>query len=60
MAKFQVEWSKDRVEVVEQSDCNTVEQFMNCRFGAGKKVTAKVSLVDTEAKAEKATKPTKK
>lgn len=45
MAKFKIEWSKDQVEVVEQSDCQTVEQFVNCRFGGGKKPAAKVTLV---------------
>ena len=45
MAKFQVEWSKDHVEIVEQSDCQTVEQFINCRFGGGKKPLVKVTLV---------------
>jgi len=60
MAKFQVEWSTDHVEIIEQSDCKTVEQFMNCRFGAGKEVSTKVTLVDAEAKVEKAVKSTKK
>ena len=60
MSKFQIEWSKDRVEVVEQSDCKTVAQFMNCRFGAGKKVSVKVTLVQAETNVEKAPKPSKK
>ena len=44
MAKFKIEWSKDKVEVVEQSDCQTVEQYVNTRFGTAKH-TAKVTLV---------------
>lgn len=46
MAKFQVEWDDGKVEVVEQSDCNTLEQYLNCRFGAGKEIPAKVVQLD--------------
>ena len=46
MAKFQVEWDDGKVEVVEQSDCSTLEQYLNCRFGAGKEVPAKVVQLD--------------
>jgi hypothetical protein len=46
MAKFQVEWDDGKVEVVEQSDCSTLEQYLNCRFGAGKEIPAKVVQLD--------------
>ena len=46
MAKFQVEWDDGKVEVVEQSDCNTLDQYLNCRFGAGKEIPAKVVQLD--------------
>ena len=46
MAKFQVEWDDGKVEVVEQSDCFTLEQYLNCRFGAGKEIPAKVVQLD--------------
>ena len=46
MAKFQVEWDDGKVEVVEQSDCHTLEQYLNCRFGAGKEIPAKVVQLD--------------
>lgn len=47
MAKFQVEWDDGKVEVVEQSDCHTLEQYLNCRFGAGKEIPAKVVQLDS-------------
>ena len=50
MAIFVIEWPGGREEVVEQSDCKTVEQFVNCRFGSAK-TKAKVRLAD-EVKAE--------
>ena len=59
MAKFQVEWDDGKVEVVEQSDCSTLEQYLNCRFGAGKEVPAKVVQLDgieAEKPAKKAAK----
>lgn len=46
MAKFQIEWDDGKVEVVEQSDCHTLEQYLNCRFGAGKEIPAKVVQLD--------------
>ena len=46
MARFQIEWDDGKVEEVEQSDCHTLEQYMNCRFGAGKEVPAKVVQLD--------------
>lgn len=48
MAKFQIEWDNGVVEIVEQSDCHSIEQYMNCRFGAGKEVPAKVVLLGNE------------
>ena len=35
MAKFKIKWSTGKEEQVEQSDCETVEQYVNCRFGRG-------------------------
>lgn len=35
MAKFTTTWSTGKKETVEQTDCATVEQFVNTRFGAG-------------------------
>ncbi len=46
MAKFKISWSDDSVEIVEQSDCETVEQFINCRFGSAGVGKAKVTLAD--------------
>lgn len=42
--KFKVEFPNGKTEVVEQSDCNTVEQFINTRFGRGVKTDAKVTV----------------
>lgn len=56
MAKFSVKWPDGREEVIEQSDCKTVEQFVNCRFGSAN-TGAKVSLADdTKAEAPKKSK----
>jgi len=35
MAKFEVTYADGTVKVEEQSDCHTLEQFINCRFGTG-------------------------
>lgn len=45
MARFKITWASDLETEYEQSDCHTVEQFINCRFGAGVKLTAKVEIV---------------
>lgn len=34
MAKFKITYTDGKVEEVEQSDCHTVEQMINCRFGS--------------------------
>ena len=60
MAKFQVEWDDGKVEVVEQSDCHTLEQYLNCRFGAGKEIPAKVVHLDGIQKTPAPKKTTKK
>ena len=60
MAKFQVEWDDGKVEVVEQSDCATLEQYLNCRFGAGKEIPAKVVQLDGITVEKPAKKTTKK
>lgn len=52
--KFHVEYANGKLEVVEQSDCETVEQFINCKFGRGVVPEAKVTLVGAEAEAEPA------
>lgn len=52
MARFKITWDTGLVTECEQSDCKTVEQFINCRFGAGAEVTAKVELVVAEAPAK--------
>lgn len=44
MAKFQITWPDGKVEVVEQSDCSTVDQYINCRFGSNGSGEAKVEL----------------
>lgn len=46
MGKFSVEWDNGKTEVVEQSDCHTLEQFLGCRFGRGVEVPAKVVQLD--------------
>lgn len=48
MARFRITWPTGEVTEVEQSDCNTVEQYVNCRFGAGVEPAAKVELVQPE------------
>jgi hypothetical protein len=61
MARFKITWASGLETEYEQSDCHTVEQFVNCRFGAGAKLTAKVELVGEKvevAPEPKAAKPT--
>jgi hypothetical protein len=55
--KFKVEYANGKTETVEQADCQTVEQFINCKFGRNAKPEAKVTLV--EGKAEAVTEETK-
>ena len=55
MARFKITWASGLETEYEQSDCHTVEQFVNCRFGAGAELTAKVELVGE--KGEVAPKP---
>ena len=45
--KFEITWENGKKEVVEQSDCKTVEQFMNCRFGSSA-TKAKVKLFSSK------------
>lgn len=45
MARFKITWASGLETEYEQSDCHTVEQFINCRFGAGAELTAKVEIV---------------
>ena len=61
MAKFKVIYSSGIVQECEQSDCFTVEQFINCRFGTCDTSSAKVELVGEEpVEAKPAKKATKK
>lgn len=59
--KFQVTYPSGKVEVVNQEDCQTVEQFINVKFGRNAKPKAKVELVGAESvpEATKEAKPTK-
>lgn len=51
MAIFNVEYADGSVKTEEQSDCSTVEQFVNCRFGSADTSKVKVTLVGEEAPA---------
>lgn len=53
--RFKVTWPDGREETVEQSDCKTVEQFINCRFGSQGAGETKVELIEdkTVVKAKK-------
>lgn len=44
MAKFKITYADGKVEEVEQSDCHTVEQMINCRFGSRDTSGVKVEL----------------
>ena len=46
MAKFKITWENGEEETVDQTDCTNVEQYINCRFGAGVNPVAKVSIED--------------
>ena len=59
MAKFIIKWPTDKVEKVEQSDCETIEQLVNTKFGRGFDIEAygvTVELVG-EPEVEEAKKP---
>ena len=53
MAKFKITYTDGKVEEVEQSDCHTVEQMTNCRFGSCDASGVKVELAG-EAKEQPA------
>jgi len=59
MAKFEVKWKDGKTEIDERSDCATVEQYINSRFGRNAKPEAKVTLAD-EASKDAPKKTTKK
>lgn len=59
MAKFKVTYADGSSKVEEQSDCSTVKQFINCRFGSADTSKVEVELF-TEAKPNEVKKPTKK
>ena len=50
MAKFEIKWPDGKVEVEERSDCATVDQYVNSRFGRNAKPAAKVSIVGEAVK----------
>lgn len=52
MAKFKVTSPDGKIETIEQSDCKTVEQFINCRYGRNAKTKDKVELVKKAASTE--------
>jgi hypothetical protein len=56
--KFKITWENGRVEEIEQSDCNSVEQFVNCRFGS--RGVGNASVVVAGAEKPEAKKPVKK
>lgn len=49
--KFKIEFPNGKSETVEQSDCSTVEQYINTRFGRNAKPAAKVTLVTGKVEA---------
>jgi len=49
MAKFLVTYADGSQKTEEQSDCSTVEQFINCRFGTADTSGVKVELEGEEA-----------
>lgn len=51
MAKFKIEYENGLVEEVEQTECTTVEQFVNMKFGSAP--PAKVTLAGKPAEPEK-------
>ena len=60
MAKFEIKWPEGKVETDERSDCATVDQYINSRFGRNAKPAAKVTLVDGAVKEEPVKKTIKK
>ena len=60
MAKFKITYADGKVEEVEQSDCRTVEQMTNCRFGSCDTTGVKVELVGEEKELQTVTKKTVK
>lgn len=60
MAKFEIKWPDGKVEIEERSDCVTVEQYINSRFGRNAKPVAKVTLIDGAVKEEPVKKTVKK
>ena len=53
MAKFKITYTSGKVEEVEQSDCYTVEQMINCRFGSCDISGVKVELVGSTEEPKK-------
>lgn len=55
MAKFKITWLQSgETEEVEQADRDTVDGYIDCRFGANYDATkAKVELVGAEVEVEK-------
>ena len=59
MAKFKITYTDGKVEEVEQSDCRTVEQMINCRFGSCDISGVKVELISSTDEPKKSVKPKK-
>lgn len=61
MAKFRITYKSGAVEECEQSDCETVEQFANTKFGSVDYAACETKIEMAGEEAEKpAVKPVKK
>ncbi len=60
MAKFEIKWPEGKVEADERSDCATVDQYINSRFGRNAKPVAEVTLIDGTVKEAPVKKTVKK
>ena len=49
MSTFKIKWPDGKEETVKQSDCQTVGQFINCRF-CSSKTQATVEKLKTDKK----------
>lgn len=55
MATFSVTYADGTTKTEVQSDCETVEQFLNCRFGSVDTSSIKVSIEGEEVPSPKKT-----
>ena len=60
MAQFEITYPNGVREIVNQSDCSTVKQFINTRFGTNRQGGAKVKLMSDTESTPKPAKPAKK